>query len=86
MTAAQKKQLDKIDAQYNLYKSLMEKNGGKAADGISDAWWVEDFKNGIITIEANTKTLECLERLGFIKISNHDAGKYANFDKIKRIF
>lgn len=86
MTAAQKKQLEKIDAQYETYENLMKTNGGKARDGVTDAWWVEDFKKGIITIQANTKTLECLARLGYIEILSHDDGKYANFDTIKRIY
>lgn len=86
MTAAQKKLLDQIDEQYSCYQSLIEKSGGKARDGVNDAWWVKDFKNGIITVMANTKTLACLERLGYIEVLEHDEGKYANFDKIKRIF
>lgn len=86
MTNAQKNLLEKIDNLYSHYENLMKENGGKAKDGVNDAWWVKDFKNGIITIEANTKTLECLERLGYIKLLSRDTGKYANFDTIKRIF
>ena len=86
MTQAQKNLLKKIDEQYATYERLMKENGGKARDGVSDAWWVKDFKNGIITIEANTKTLECLERLGYIELLSRDSGKYANFDTLRRIY
>ena len=86
MTNAQKNLLEKIDNQYATYEKLMRENGGKSRDGVNDAWWVENFKNGIITIEANTKTLECLERLGYIKLLSRDDGRYANFDTLKRIF
>ena len=51
MTKAQEKLLNEIKNTYDLYQSMIDKDGGKAMDGVSPCWWVENFKKGLIEIQ-----------------------------------
>ena len=82
MTKAQEKLLNEIKNYYELYQSMMDKDGGKAMDGVSPCWWVENFKKGLIEIQADTKTIDCLERLGYIEIVERFERRYGKNGKI----
>lgn len=82
MTKAQEKLLNMIKNDYELYQSMMDKDGGIAMDGVSLCWWVENFKKGIIEIQADTKTVDCLERLGYIEIVERFERKFGKDGKI----
>lgn len=81
MTTSQEKTLTKIIEKYDFNKKQYEELEDKNVN-----WgWVVSIKNDIVEVRENTKTLQALEKLGYIKIVKHNNYGYLNTDYVKLI-
>lgn len=76
MTKAQERLLNEIKDEYARYQRWFDENGGVAMDGVSPCWWLKYFEQGLVEIQANTKTVDILEELGYIEIVERREKKY----------
>ena len=81
MTTSQEKTLQRMIEKYDFNKKQYEELEDKNVN-----WgWVVSIKNDIVEVRENTKTLQVLEKLGYIKIVKHNNYGYLNTDYVKLI-